>query len=110
MKIALVARFSGDISLDSGLTEVFVFRESVSRMWFGRGTGAIFFGYLTCEGTETSLQDPSCSRYSNSEYCSHDSDVGVRCDSIDSSGERCGIATGSTNSRISESTTKVILM
>ena len=109
LKIVSVAHFS-HISLNFGRTEVFVFKESVSHVRFGRGTGGIFFGYMTCEGTETALQEPSCSRYSNLEYCSHDSDVGVRCDSIDSSGECCGIVIGSTNSRISENATTIILM
>ena len=64
-----------------------MFRSSVSYMKFGRGTGAILFKDMTCDGTETSLQAPSCLRSSNSRYCSHDSDVGVWCDSLDSSGE-----------------------
>ena len=56
---------------------------------FGRGTGAILFDDMNCDGTEASLRATSClSRYSNPEfYCSHSSDVGVRCDSIGGSGE-----------------------
>ena len=69
------------------LTGIFVFRSSVSHMRFGRGTGAILFGDMTCDGTETSLHAPSCLRYSNPEYCSHSSDVGAWCDRIDNSGE-----------------------
>ena len=61
-----------------------MFRQSISRVRFGPGTGAIFLGYMGCGGTETSLQ--SCSRSSSSRYCSHDSDVGVWCDSVDDSG------------------------
>ena len=64
-----------------------MFRSYISRVRFGQGTGAILFGYMTCDGTETSLQAPSCSRSSNSRYCSHSSDVGVWCDRLDSSGE-----------------------
>ena len=70
-----------------GLTGVFVFSSYISRMSFGSGTGAILFDDVTCDGTETSLQAPSCLRYSNPEYCSHSSDVGVWCDRLDSSGE-----------------------
>ena len=62
-----------------------MFRSYISRVRFGRGTGAIFFGYMNCGEAETSLQ--SCSRSSNSYFCSHDNDVGVRCDLIDDSGE-----------------------
>ena len=53
-------------------------------MRFGAGTGAIVFGYMNCGGSETSLQ--SCSGSSSSRFCSHDSDVGVWCDSVDDSG------------------------
>ena len=67
-----------------GLTGVFVFRSYISSIRFGPGTGAILFGYMNCVGSENSLQ--SCSRSSSSRYCSHDSDVGVWCDSIDDSG------------------------
>ena len=66
-----------------------MFRSSVSYMKFGRGTGAILFKDMTCDGTETSLQAPSCLRYSRPEYCYHSSDVGVWCDRLDSSGEYC---------------------
>ena len=66
-------------------TGVFVFRQSISSVKFGRGTGAIFFGYMSCGSSESSLQ--SCSRSSSSRYCSHDSDVGVWCDGIADSGE-----------------------
>lgn len=64
-----------------------MFRSSVSYVKFGRGSGAILFDYMTCDGTETTLQASSCSRSSQPQYCSHDSDVGVWCDSLDSSGE-----------------------
>ena len=64
-----------------------MFRSSISRARFGQGTGAILFEQIACDGTETSLQAPSCLRYSNPEYCSHSSDVGVWCDRLDSSGE-----------------------
>ena len=70
-----------------GLTGVFVFRSSSSSLRFGRGTGAISLGYMHCGGTETSLQ--SCSSSSDLLDCSHDSDVGVWCDRIDSLGECC---------------------
>ena len=62
-----------------------MFRSYISRVRFGRGTGAIFFGYMNCGSSESSLQ--SCSRSSSSRYCSHDSDVGVWCDGIADSGE-----------------------
>ena len=65
-----------------------MFRSSISRTRFGRGTGAIVFDYMNCDGTETSLQASSCSSSSQPEYCSHDRDVGVWCDSNDNSGER----------------------
>ena len=67
------------------MTGVFVFRQSISSVRFGRGTGAIFFGYMSCGSSESSLQ--SCSRSSSSRYCSHDSDVGVWCDGIADSGQ-----------------------
>ena len=62
-----------------------MFRSPISSVRFGRGTGAIFFGYMNCGGAETSLR--SCSRSSSSRYCSHDNDVGVWCDLIADSGE-----------------------
>ena len=68
-------------------TGTFVFRSYISRVRFGDGTGAILFDYMTCDGTESSLQAPSCLRYSRPEYCHHSNDVGVWCDHIDSSGE-----------------------
>ena len=64
-----------------------MFRQSISSLRFGDGTGAILFDDMTCDGTETSLYAPSCLRYSNPEYYSHSSDVGVWCDRLDSSGE-----------------------
>ena len=55
---------------------------------FGRGTGAILFDDMNCDGTESSLRATSCLwRNSNPDFCSHSSDVGVRCDSIGGSGE-----------------------
>ena len=67
-----------------------MFRSYISRVRFGQGTGAILFDDMTCHGTETSLQAPSCLRSSRPElYCSHSSDVGVWCDRLDSSGECC---------------------
>ena len=67
-------------------TGVFVFRSYNTR--FGRGTGAILFDDMNCGGTEASLRASSClSRNANPEYCTHGSDVGVRCDSIGGSGE-----------------------
>ena len=66
-----------------------MFRSSISRTRFGQGTGGILFDDMTCDGTETSLQVPSCLRYSRPEYCYHSNDVGVWCDRIDSSGECC---------------------
>ena len=66
-----------------------MFRSSISHVRFGQGTGAILFEEMICDGTETVLQAPSCLRYSNPEYCSHSSDVGVWCDRLDSSGECC---------------------
>ena len=62
-----------------------MFRSYISRVRFGRGTGAILFGYMSCGSSESSLQ--SCSRSASSRHCSHDSDVGVWCDGIDDSGE-----------------------
>ena len=72
-----------------------MFRSSISSLRFRPGTGAILFDDMNCDGTESSLQAPSCLRYSNPDYCSHSSDVGVWCDRIDSSGEgfstaKCG--------------------
>ena len=52
---------------------------------FGKGTGAILFGYMGCDGTESSL--PSCSSIFSPGLCHHSSDVEVWCDSIDHSGE-----------------------
>ena len=66
-----------------------MFGSFTSSVRFGAGTGAILFEQMTCNGNETSLQAPSCLRYSNPEYCSHSSDVGVWCDRLDSSGECC---------------------
>ena len=63
-----------------------MFRSSISRTRLGQGTGGILFDDMTCDGTETSLQVPSCLRYSRPEYCYHSNDVGVWCDRIDSSG------------------------
>ena len=74
------------IPFNFGLTGVFVFRSS-SSLRFGRGSGAISLGYMNCVGTETSIQ--SCLSSSNLQYCSHNDDVGVGCDRIDSSGECC---------------------
>ena len=68
-------------------TGVFVFRSSNSYVRFGRGTGAILFDYMNCDGTETSLHASSCSSSSQPQFCSHDSDVGVWCDGIGDSGE-----------------------
>ena len=62
-----------------------MFRSYISRVRFGPGTGAIFFGYMNCGSSESSLQ--SCSRSGSSQHCSHDSDVGVWCDGIADSGE-----------------------
>ena len=63
-------------------------RSYTSTMRFGRGTGAILFDDMNCDGTEASLRATSCLlRNSNPESCSHSSDVGVWCDSIDGSGE-----------------------
>ena len=65
-----------------------VLRSYTSMVRFGRGTGAILFDDMNCDGTEASLRAPSCLwRYSNPEYCTHSSDVGVMCDSIGGSGE-----------------------
>ena len=70
------------------ITGVLVLRSYTSRVRFGSGTGAILFDVMHCDGTETSLRAPSCLwRYSNPEYCSHGSDVGVICDSIGGSSE-----------------------
>ena len=69
------------------LTGVFVFMSYISRVRFGHGTGAILFDDMTCDGTETVLQTPSCLTRSRPEYCYHSSDVGVWCDRLDSSGE-----------------------
>ena len=63
-----------------------MFKSSISYMRFGRGSGAILFDYMTCDGTETSLQASSCSRSSQPQFCSHDRDVGVWCDRLDDSG------------------------
>jgi len=65
-----------------------VLRSYTSMARFGRGTGAILFDDMNCDGTEASLRAPSClRRNSNPEYCSHSSDVGVICDSIGGPGE-----------------------
>jgi len=65
-----------------------VLRSYASTMRFGRGTGAILFDDMNCDGTEASLRAPSClRRNSNPEYCSHSSDVGVICESIGGPGE-----------------------
>ena len=69
-----------------------MFRSFSSSLMFGRGTGAISLGYMNCVGTESSLQ--SCSRASTSQYCSHDSDVGVWCDGIDDSGDGVNLNDG----------------
>ena len=63
-----------------------MFRSSISRVSFGPGTGAILFDYVECDGTETVFS--SCQSYSDPRLrCSHDNDVGLWCDDIDSSGE-----------------------
>ena len=64
-----------------------MFGSYISHGRFEQGTGAILFDDMTCDGTETVLQAPSCLRSSNPEYCYHSSDVGVWCDSNDISGE-----------------------
>jgi len=65
-----------------------VFKSDTSTMRFGSGTGAILFSDMYCDSTEVSLQTSSCTQYSNPVYCSHSSDVGVWCDSInDGTGE-----------------------
>ena len=69
-------------------TGVLVLRSYTSRVRFGHGTGAILFYYMNCDGNEASLRAPSClHRYSDPEYCTHSSDVGVICDSIGGPGE-----------------------
>ena len=67
-----------------------MFTSHNSRVTFGPGTGAIIFEEVDCDGTEVSLRVSTClSRFSRPEYCHHNSDTGVRCDRIGSSGEYC---------------------
>ena len=43
---------------------------------FGYGTGPIYYRYVGCSGSETTLS--ACSKSSGSS-CSHSQDAGVRC-------------------------------
>ena len=48
---------------------------------YGLGSGPIFVSNLGCSGTEATLLE--CSHIALSlEYCTHDRDVGVRCEGI----------------------------
>ena len=47
---------------------------------FGSGSGSIHLNYVTCSGGEKSLLDCTYSIYA--QYCRHNQDVGVRCQSM----------------------------
>ena len=55
---------------------------------FGGANGPILRVTLPCDGTESSIQE--CTGILHQyDYCSHYSDVGVRCEHIENSGTRC---------------------
>ena len=65
---------------------VFPYGQYDNQRYFTEGTGSILFAELMCDGTELALAQ--CSSYPSAGYCSHSSDVGVRCDEIELSGTK----------------------
>ena len=54
--------------------------ESFPNAHFGRGTGPLLLGQLSCTGSEQTLLNCSHSGIGRaSYYCRHDDDVGIRC-------------------------------
>ena len=56
---------------------IYISAISVYGGTFGNGTGPVFVGYVTCNGTEFSIL--SCSRWETGIRCSHSEDIGVIC-------------------------------
>ena len=67
-------------------TGVSVYQYSSSTARFGEGSGPILLVALSCDGTESSVQDCTIGSSSSLQSCTHYYDVGVRCDHIESSG------------------------
>ena len=56
-----------------------VLAYSTASSTFGQGIGPVFLSNLYCDGTESSLLNCSRTVFVGS-YCTHDRDVGVRCE------------------------------
>ena len=64
---------------------VYLYSSYESANYFAIGNGPILFNTLNCAGTESTLT--KCSSAYNPVYCSHNSDIGVKCDEIAGEGK-----------------------
>ena len=64
-----------------------VYQYSSSTARFGEGSGPILLVALSCDGTESSVQDCTSGGSSSLQSCTHNHDVGVRCEHIESPGK-----------------------